>query len=333
MLSVIIPVYNAENFIRKCLESLLAQTLKDIEVIVVNDKGSDHSMDVVRQIKVTHPRGQVITILEMEHNSGAAAARNFGLQHAQGEYVAFVDSDDWCEPDMYESLFSRAKADDCDWCYAHAIKEYSDGRMVMLKQPGMPSGTLTPEIRKEMLSRFVAYFWTSIYKRDFLIQNHITFPNYRFSEDSFFVWMVVMHAQRFAVIDRAFYHYIVQPNSVSNIYDGTRHQQKIDVFSLLINNLREEQLYNLYKAELDYLYIKKGFFIPLSICAIYADSKLSKRLEPIFLSVEKLIPDYKTNVYLKKNLPLRFLLFLAKHCPILFQLAMKLYLRNRREMF
>lgn len=333
MLSVIIPVYNAEKYIRKCLESLLAQTLKGIEIIVVDDKGPDRSMDVVRQIKETHPRGQAITLLEMNHNSGAAAARNYGLQHTKGDYVAFVDSDDWCEPNMYESLYSKAKADDCDWCYGHAIKEYPDGRKAILKQPDMSSGMLTPKIRKEMLSRFVAYFWTSIYKRDFLIQNKIQFPLYRFSEDSFFVWMVVMHAQRFAVVNKTFYHYIVQPNSVSNLYDGTKHQQKVEVFSLLINDLRDKQQYFPYKAELDYLYIKKGLFIPLCICAIYAHESPSKQLDAIFHSAKLLIPDYKDNAYLRKNAPLRILLFIAKKIPRLFRTIMRMYSKNKREMF
>jgi len=333
MLSVIIPVYNAENYIQKCIESLLTQTLPDIEIIVVDDKGPDRSMDVVRQIKETHPRGQAITLLEMGHNSGAAAARNYGLQNAHGEYVAFVDSDDWCEPNMYESLYSKAKDDDCDWCYGHAIKEYPDGRKTTLKQPEMPSGILTPEIRKEMLSRFVACFWTSIYKRDFLVRNQILFPPYRFSEDSFFVWMVVMHAQRFAVVNKTFYHYIVQPNSVSNLYDGTKHQQKIDVFTLLIHRLKEEHLYTPYQMELDYLYIKKGFFIPLSICAINTRSHLSKQLAPIFHSINNLIPDYTRNPYFKKNLPIRFLVTLAKHFPSLFRMAMRLYSKDRKEMF
>lgn len=333
MLSIIIPVYNAEKFIRKCLESLLSQTLKDIEVIVVDDKGKDRSISVVNEVKNNNPRGSVITILEMERNSGAAAARNYGLQNAHGEYVAFVDSDDWCEPHMYETLYSKAIEEDSDWCYANALKEYPDGRKVVLKQPDEPSGLLTSDIRKEMLSRFVAYFWTSVYKRDFLTHNNIQFPLFRFSEDSFFVWMVVMHAQRFSVVNQPLYHYIVQPNSVSNLYDGTKHQQKVEVFSLLIKLLRDEKLYLPYKAELDYLYIKKGFVIPLSICAIYGDNKSSKQMDTIFQSVENLIPDYKNNIYFKKSIPMRFLVALAKYFPSFFIIVMKRYSRNKREMF
>lgn len=332
-LSIIIPVYNAEKFICKCLTSLLDQTLKEMEIIVVDDRGLDNSMQLVRELKERVDDENRIRIIEMPHNSGAAAARNYGLKYAQGEYVAFVDSDDWCEPAMYETLYRLAKEGDCDWCYADAVKEYPDGKKTLLRQPEVPSGELTAEILKTMLSRFVAYFWTSIYKRDFLTKNHIEFPLYRFSEDSFFVWKVVMHAQRFATVNETFYHYIVQPNSVSNIYDGTKHQQKVEVFSLLINDLRDEQKYLPYKAELDYLYIKKGLFIPLCICAIYAHENLSQQLDAIFHSAELLIPNYKDNAYLKTNAPLRFLLPIAKKIPRLFRTIMRMYSKNKREMF
>ncbi len=333
MLSVIIPVYNAEKFICKCLNSLLGQTLKEVEIIVVDDRGPDNSMQLVRELKDRVDDENRIRIIEMPHNSGAAAARNYGLKYAQGEYVAFVDSDDWCEPAMYETLYNLAKKGNCDWCYANAIKEYPDGRKVVLKQPEEPSGDLTPNVRKEMLSRFVAYFWTSIYRRDFLIENHIEFPLYRFSEDSFFVWKVVMHAQRFATVNEEFYHYIVQPNSVSNIYDGTKHQQKVEVFTLLINDFRAEQKYLPYKSELDYLYIKKGLFIPLSVSAIYGGTEFVEQKNAIFRSAESLISDYKGNVYLRKNVPLRILLFVAKRIPHLFKITMQMYSKNKREMF
>ena len=105
------------------------------------------------------------------------------------------------------------------------------------------------------------------------------------------------------------------------------------VFSLLIDDLREERQYLPYKAELDYLYIKKGLFIPLCICAIYACENISKQLENIFHSAELLIPDYKDNAYLKKNGALRVLLFIAKKIPHLFKIIMQMYSKNKREMF
>jgi hypothetical protein len=142
-----------------------------------------------------------------------------------------------------------------------------------------------------------------------------------------------MHAQRFATVNEDFYHYIVQQNSVSNIYDGTKHQQKVEVFTLLINDLRTEQKYLPYKPELDYLYIKKGLFIPLSVSAIYGRAELVEQKNAIFHSAESLIPDYKGNVYLRKNAPLRILLFVARRFPHLFKIIMRMYSKNKREIF
>lgn len=332
-LSIIVPVYNSERFIDKCLSSLLGQTMKNLEIIVVDDKGVDNSMKVVRELKESKDQDNQIRILEMERNSGAAAARNYGLHHANGEYVAFVDSDDWCEPTTFAKLYSMAKANDCDWCYADAIKDYPDGRMMELHQPEVPSGDLNINVRKKMLSNFVAYFTTGIYKREFLQHHHIEFPLFRFSEDSFFVWKVVMHAQRFAATNEVFYHYVIQPNSVSNTYDSTKHLQKIEVFSSLIKQLREEQLYLPYKAELDYLYIKKGFFIPLVISTLHNENDMSRQTKPVFDSINKIIPDYKKNPYYKKNYPLRFLVFLSEFFPHIFKTIMKQYAKNRLEMF
>ena len=333
MISIIIPIYNAEKYVRQCLLSLLEQTYKDIEIIAVDDKGPDHSMQIVNEVRRQHPKGHKIRIVEMEHNSGAAAARNKGLQLAQGDYVGFVDSDDWCESTMYEELYAAVIANDCDWCYSNVVKDYADNRHEILSRPPMENGELTPEIRKKMFSRFVAHFTSAIYRRDFLIQNNISFPLFRFSEDSFFVWMVVMHAKKFASINKVFYHYIVRPNSVTNIYDGKKHKQKIEVFTLLINNLRASGLYNSYKQELDFLFIKKGFFIPLSIYVIYAKPIEKESVKMIFNSIETLIPDYKSNIYLRKSLPLKVLISLAKTCPKGFGILMRVYSRNKRESF
>ncbi|MBP5556983.1 MAG: glycosyltransferase [Bacteroidales bacterium] len=333
MLSVIIPVYNAENFVCKCLHSLLNQTLKDMEIIVVDDKGPDNSIQRVRELKGKTDTEDRIKILEMPCNSGAAAARNYGLQHAKGEYVAFVDSDDWCEPTMYEVLYNAAINGDCDWCYSNIIKDYPNNKHFEVRQPNITSGILTPAIRKIMLTRFVAYFTTSIYKRSFLTKNNITFPSYRFSEDSYFVWLVVMHAQKFASVNEIFYHYIIQPDSVTNTNDSTKHQQKIEVFSLLIKQLMKEQMYLPYKEELDYLCIKKGVFIPLIICAIHTNKNLYREIKAILQSAESLIPGFQNNTYLKKNIPMRLLFFIAKHSPRLFRIIMKIYSKNKKEMF
>ena len=110
-LSIIIPYRNVEKYISKCLSTVLYQSLEDIEVICINDASEDNSREIVRQYAQKDKR---ILMLETNHESGQSYARNIGLEIASGEYVGFVDSDDWIELDMFEKLYNKAKSTDAD---------------------------------------------------------------------------------------------------------------------------------------------------------------------------------------------------------------------------
>ena len=109
--SVIVPFYNVEGYIEKCLETLVNQTLKEIEIILVNDGSTDRSIEIVKKFIKEYP--EKIVYLEKE-NGGLSDARNFGLKHAKGEYIAFVDSDDYIEIDMYENMYNLAEKENSD---------------------------------------------------------------------------------------------------------------------------------------------------------------------------------------------------------------------------
>jgi len=125
--SVIIPVYNVENYIEKCLNSVLNQTLKEIEIIIVNDGSKDSSKQKIEKYLEKHENK--IIYLEKE-NGGLSDARNYGIGYAKGEYIAFLDSDDYIEPTMYEEMYKKAKEEnsdmvECDflWEYPRKVKE------------------------------------------------------------------------------------------------------------------------------------------------------------------------------------------------------------------
>ena len=109
--SVIIPVYNVEPYLEKCLDSLINQTLKDIEIICINDCSTDNSLNILEQFKNKDER---IKLINLKENKGAAAARNEGLKIAKGEYLGFVDPDDYVDLNFYEELYKKAKQDDAD---------------------------------------------------------------------------------------------------------------------------------------------------------------------------------------------------------------------------
>ena len=108
--SIIVPVYNVQDYLPKCLDSLLAQTYKNIEIIVVNDGSPDDSQRVIDEYAARDSRIVAVS----KPNGGLSDARNFGMQYAQGEYIGFVDGDDYVEPDMYEKMLTKAKQEDSD---------------------------------------------------------------------------------------------------------------------------------------------------------------------------------------------------------------------------
>ena len=132
-ISVIIPLYNAEKYIRQCIYSLLNQTIiNNIEILVIDDHGTDKSVEIVNSIRNNHEFGSHILMYETPQNSGAWAARNLGISKAKGKWIAFVDADDWCELSMYESLLRNAELDNADFAFCYAQKEFANGKIKKL---------------------------------------------------------------------------------------------------------------------------------------------------------------------------------------------------------
>jgi glycosyltransferase involved in cell wall biosynthesis len=330
-ISVIVPVYNVEQYISRCILSLLNQTIDSIEILVVDDKGSDNSIALIEDIRRTHVRGSVIKMLSLKKNSGAAAARNFGLQHAKGEYIGFVDSDDWCEPDMFELLYTQAKKIDADWSYCNAFKDEGKNTSV-LPNPTVSSLHVSNELRDLMLSKFVAYFWTGIYKRSFLTEKQITFPSYRFSEDSYFLFRVVAEVNNIVASDKPLYHYIVRDGSVTNTYSSIKEEQRLSVFSDLLAYWKDTNFYENHKDAIDFLYFKKAFLSAVFTYILFEGSTKKGIHERVrtFLSA---FPAFSENKYLKQQFSFRIIFLLLRDSPLLSRFAIRIYAKRKKGMF
>ena len=300
--SLIIPVYNARDYIVPCVESLTNQSLDDIELLFVDDHGTDGSMEAVRQYAEGYGGRKKFRFLETSANAGPGVARTIGIDAAEGEYVAFVDSDDWVENDFCEALYRAAARKGADFAFCNLrVDNLRDGSSVERTNPGVSSGAFTEKKRKAYLTKFVSYFTTYLFRREFLLHNGLRFPDTRSSEDSSFLASCILSAERVASVEKPLYHYVLRSRSLSTKVDPTKYQQKLRSLDAFLGYARSHDLYEKYKEEIDFVYLKKAF---LMAAQTYVANELKPDkavLRGLHETMAARIPDYASNRYLKKN--------------------------------
>jgi glycosyltransferase involved in cell wall biosynthesis len=203
LVSIIVPVYNAEPYLPACLNSLVSQTLKDIEIICINDFSPDSSISILKEYASKDKR---IKIIDFDKNHGVSVARNCGIETAIGEYVGFMDSDDYADLDFYEKLYNMAKKTDSDIAKGN----------IKIKEPDFVreyAVNINEAIRKNK-ANFLWQFWAAIYKTDFLKKNSIKFPlGMPPEEDDPFIVMAVAVANKIECEDSVHYYYIRRESS------------------------------------------------------------------------------------------------------------------------
>jgi glycosyltransferase involved in cell wall biosynthesis len=328
--SVILPVYGVAQYIVKCTESLLAQTLEDMEFIYVDDHGPDNSIDLVKQTIAGHPRESQFRFLKPEHNMGAGMARNYAIPQAQGEYIAFVDSDDWVEPTMFEELYNEAvKQGRVDLCYCQAFKDFLDGRpSEILRNPDVAPGEFSHEKRVHFLANYVSYFWTFIYHRDQIERNGIRYPEERSADDSYFVTCNLLTAKTVASVDKTFYHYLIRPGSVVTTKDSTKYQKRLAVFGHLMDFARQCGAYEEYSNEIDYLYLKKGGMSSVFNYVYNSTQPSADTIRVIMAEMKRQVPNYRSNTYFRKRKALQLLVWLCDKHPRWALKVIPLYLKH-----
>lgn len=283
--SVIIPVYNVENYLRKCLNSLVNQTLKDIEIIVVNDGTLDNSQEIIDEYVKKYPK-KVVSIIQ--ENGGQGAARNTGLLHAKGEYIGYVDSDDYVEENMYEELYKKAKEEDSDIviCGNNVVKENYE---FLSKE----------DVDKEFLLGKMAV-WNKIYKKNIIIDNKIQFRSKVWYEDLDFTMKVYFSSKKISYVDKPLYNYLLREGSTMNNNNIKRNLELIEAFDSLIDYCKDKKIYNKAKDEIEFLCIYH-MYIFATTRVLNTNNKYKDKIEIInkFKNyINSNFPNFKQNKYL-----------------------------------
>jgi len=239
--SVIVPVYNVEKYLRQCLDSLVNQTINDFEIIVVNDGSTDASQSIIDEYKAAYPD---LIHAYIKQNGGLSDARNYGVKRARGEYVGFVDSDDYAELNMFEELYNTASKGNYDVavCYMNNIKENGVSKIMPLYY----INTFPANAKEvpEILFACKSYAVNKIFRKELFSDNNIYFPVGQAFEDSAVVYNLLLKANCIALTDKALYNYRVdRPDSITN----SCNESMFDIFKScdnIIKFCKENDLYD-----------------------------------------------------------------------------------------
>jgi glycosyltransferase involved in cell wall biosynthesis len=234
-ISVIVPVYNVEKYLDKCVQSILNQTLNNMEIVLVDDGSTDKSGEIVNFYAEKDSRIKVIH----QKNQGVSVARNQGLLVATGEYIAFIDPDDWIDNSMFEKLYCEAIQNDCDVVISCFFREdINNNKSIKIFHPFQSNKLLLKDdIRDDICSQllmngFFTAVWDKIYRRSFLEKYKIRmYHDVIFREDYFFNMDVFGFAERVKYLPIAFYHYRNTPNSASRKYYKNLFQFDVNLYN------------------------------------------------------------------------------------------------------
>lgn len=235
--SVIVPVYNVEEYLSSCLESIINQTYRDMEILCINDCSTDESMAVLKEYQQKDAR---IAILENEKNGGLAYTRNVGIKRASGEYILFVDSDDMIVPDLVESCIDVAAGNDMV-CFDY--QQVAADQAVITRQYAyrMREGSYSGEeffMESVRTDSIIFSAWSKLFRREFLLENRISFYEGILYEDMLFSFQCLIKAKMIYSLDRQLYKYRVRSTSIMTTKVGGK-----NIESYIISICELMQLY------------------------------------------------------------------------------------------
>lgn len=305
-LSVIIPVYNVEKYLRRCLDSVTNQTFKDIEIIIINDASTDNSQEIIDEFKSKDPR--IISIIN-KNNINLGLTRNVGIEISKSEYITFLDSDDWIEKNMYDEMMKVITKNNADIVEVNFISTNKNNRMGIkslipyFKKSGPSINKYIIHLKKNELGIVV---WNKIYKSKLIKNIAIKFVdnNKIFCEDLMFNLKIIHHVKSIVTINKTLHHYFVRENSLSKNSDFINLEKTIDVVKNFIEN---NFMYESFKSDFYEFSIMVIPFIKYSLF-----NKMKNSIKPIEsglkilkeINENKLMITVINNSLKNKNLPL-----------------------------
>ena len=265
-ISIIVPCYNVEAFLDRCLSSIVNQTIGvgNLQIILVNDASTDGTLEKMKEWEEKYPDN--ILIITYDKNIRQGGARNRGMEYAEGEYIGFVDSDDWIELQMYEELYEKATKGDYDVVRCKHIRDTGDGKTYEYKEREDQSyffeksqgiyihGDLNCGNNGEY-----GGLWSGIYKRELLLNNKLFFPEGLKYEDNFWGALLELYQKDLYIVDMPYYHYYANMDSTILKKNNFDIMDKLTIEVMLLEEYKKRGLYELLKPKIFYGFIQRAY--------------------------------------------------------------------------
>lgn len=287
-LSIIVPTYNAEKYIKKCLDSLINQTKKELEFIVINDGSTDNTENIIKQYKDSRIK------YYKNDNQGIGKTRNFGIEKATGRYIMFIDSDDYIDKNMAKLMFDKAFSNNLDMVICDYYRVINDK---IYEEKLVDFKPTTLKQNPDLICKVNLSPWNKLYKRSLIIENNIRFVEDLKYEDVPFVCQTLNKAKKIGKVNQCLNYYVIHNNSETTIRD----KRVFDILKI-IDIIRD------YFKDEDYI---KESLDKLTVCIVtnytiqqrvQIDKKIGmKFIDQSFAYLKKEVPDYKDNKYYKNR--------------------------------
>ena len=312
--SIILPVYNVEKYIDRCLKSLVNQTMKEIEILIINDGTLDNSMEICKKYAKIDQRIRIYN----KDNEGLGITRNYGLKRASGEYICFVDSDDYVTDDMCELLYETAKKYEADIVYGGIYIDNNEGKILKKPKTNCTKIWKGQDEVKNLLLDFIATkpkekkdtfmevsVWKGIFRKQIFDDNNVRFVSERefISEDLIFDIDFLMKTNRVVVVPECYYHYCINQDSLSKVYRSDRFEKVKQLYTHVRIKLKN---YNFTDEDID---LRTGRMLIAKsrlICRSIANNRKSIGSSKAKIEIKKICNDEDLEIILN-NYPIRSL--------------------------
>ncbi|MBP3218539.1 MAG: glycosyltransferase [Lachnospiraceae bacterium] len=324
-ISVIVPVYNmaADQKLNYCLDSLLAQTVRDMEIIAVDDCSSDESYEILKSYEQQHP--EHFRALVCDRNRHQGGAKNLALTKARGEWISFIDADDWVVPDYYERLLAAAQETGADLvgCDYSLVTEHTmtPGQVVHNNRPEQAGELDADKIRSLMID--TGSLCVKLFRRELILDHETRFPEDIFYEDNAVARTFLIRAHRFAYLQEPLYFYYQHNASTVHTVTLQRLKDRVSAGRILLEEAREHGYLEPYRPEIEYSFTRL-FYVNTLFSAMrdYHGPGKYRFVTDLGKEMKQTFPDFARNPYYQEKLTEeeKKMIRLQMSCPPLFYL-------------